>query len=63
MSLTVTVSGNLAVLTPEGPDAGAWLRDQLDAEPWAWLGPSVVCDIRTLDAILAGFEADGGEIA
>lgn len=58
-----TRDGSMIGLFPRSDAAEAWIADNVESEPWQWLGPILWIDHRTAGAIAAGMAADGLDIA
>ena len=51
--------GAIALLTPMTPDAHEWIEENLEIEPWQWIGCSIACEPRCLDGIIDGLQENG----
>ena len=55
--------GTIVRLTPLSDGARQWLEDNVEAEPWQWLGRSLCIDHRYADDLISGAVADGLEVS
>jgi hypothetical protein len=51
--------GSIITIQPLTDDATIWLDENVEAEGWQWLGPSLCVEPRMAGAIVDGFEEAG----
>lgn len=56
---TAVQEGSILRITPLSQAAKDWLNEEVEAEPWMWLGPTLCVDWRCGGDILHGMEAAG----
>ena len=51
--------GSVVSITPISQNGWEWLIEYVGAEPWQWIGNSLVIDYRTSTAIIDAIEKAG----
>ena len=49
-------------LVPETQAARDWIKDNVESEPWQWLGSALCIEHRYIDPIVEAIVADGLEV-
>lgn len=60
--MLVVNEGSVVMFRPQGPLDRQWLSDNVQAEPWQWVGTALVVDHRFAGALIEGMEGDGVEV-
>jgi hypothetical protein len=63
VDLHVVNSGSLVGLTPCTQTAKDWVRDNVTAEPWQWLGITLYVEPRFAEHLIEALQADGLTVA
>lgn len=58
--ITVQRDSSLFIFTPHTPAAQEWLTDNVESEPWQWLGASLVVERRFAADLAQGLLLDAG---
>jgi len=61
MRITITTHGTITLVSPDDPEAEAWLEQNLDPEAER-LGSKWVCEPRYVPEIALGFFEEGGGV-
>jgi hypothetical protein len=51
--------GSVALFTPMTPDAHQWVEENVNVEPWQWMGCSIACEPRCLAELVEGMQESG----
>lgn len=54
--------GSVVLIQPLTQAAKDWLQDNVESEPWQWLGSNLVVDHRFADGLLRGMTGDGLDV-
>ncbi len=58
-TISYRAGSTLGQLTPENDSAKSWLDDNVQSEPYQWLGKSLCIEPRYIENLMAGIEDAG----
>ena len=62
MDVRIRDEGSVVAFTLETEAAKTWVKENLETEPWQWLGESLVIDHRMSGPIIDGMMSAGLEV-
>jgi hypothetical protein len=57
--VTIEDTGSVVLFRPTTEEGRAWLDDNIQAEPWQYMGSAIAVDRRYAQAIADGLAGDG----
>lgn len=59
---SVTNSGSVAMVTPLSPAAREWVEENVQVEPWAWMGLGFAVEPRLVEGLMSLAAEQGLEV-
>lgn len=57
--IIVSDHGSVVMVAPITQDAQTWVAQNVELEPWAWMGGAFAVEPRFLDNLIDGMQGDG----